>query len=924
MSGDFDVTAELDVTCPRGRLLEFAHPPSGARHVHLDCDDDMAVFMLCVRAPAPDNRGLTHVLEHLLLSGSERFAGANPFFSMMKQSVAATMNASTGCELMRLHFATRHPRDFDNLLAFYLDSAFFPRLRQSDFNREAGRVTHDGPGGAPRFSGVIHNEMKGAMSRPELHLRREIHRQLFPETCHGLNEGGDWWRIPALSLQQVRDYHRRHFVAANAVFLTYGRIDARHCQDRFLDLALARCESGEEPALPAAPDLARPIETDAPLPLDVDPPRYFHARGIRLSSEDQRADAVIASLLMDHLRSYGAGPGNRRSASTDTLAWLDDSGVIFRGREPVLMMAVETSGPAAAGDNDIFHRAVESLEADPPGSDELTGGMARVRTQLLDDQSGRDAAGVRVLERLADSAVYGDTPRRDPEQTIERAFQVARERGRLRRWIRRHLIENNNQVALTARTDRARFHNILAEERRCVATAFKRGPSPLAEAAPERKDPQNVSLPELPDSELIRMAGPDIEFQPAPGAAGVEIVPGELGDLCYLTLALAPESRLPVALERLALDVEAVRQSLRRRAESLDGTVALQARITGNGNVTLTADITTPADRAASVARSVLETITEPPRFPVDFDPDAARAGRIQLTAARGHELALKSALSSLGVNGAVDHCINGLGLLPALDSPGDRIRDTETDGTSLRWKLVRALVQCAECRVADTVDQAVFPSGDNVPSGMRILQPPVRERADLAWLVPTSVAHCALAVKMAPLDLRRQAAAAVLCRILIDRVLEPAIRFEGGAYGVDCRYFPEYNAIGMCSFRDPGIGRTLDHFHHALRQLEAGDFDDAAVARGKTSELARIEKLCRTRVLKVRRAFDFRLDGGTTTPARGLWMLLEVNRDDLRAAASAVHSRGGVSRSVVCSPDFADEVERRGFDIVNAARQSR
>lgn len=920
MSSDFDVTAELDVACPRGRLVEFAHPHSGARHVHLDCDDDVTAFMLCVRAPAPDNSGLTHVLEHLLLSGSERFAGPNPFFAMMKQSVAATMNASTGCELMRLHFATRHPRDFDNLLAFYLDSAFFPRLRQPDFNREAGRVTHDGPRGAPRFNGVIHNEMKGAMSRPEFHLRREIHRQLFPATCHGLNEGGDWWRIPALSLQQVRDYHRRCFVAANTIFLTYGRVDARRCQDRFLDLALARCESGEERALPVAPGLERPTETDAPLPLDVDPPRYFHARGIRLSGEDQRTDAVIAGLIMKHLRRYGAGAGNRRSASTDAPAWLDDSGLIFRGREPVLVLALETSGPAAAGDP--VHRAVERLEADPPGLDALNGGMARVRTRLLDDQTGKDAAGIRVLERLADSAVYGDTLSHEPERTIERAFQVARDRGQLRRWIRRHMMENADQVTLTARTDRARFHNILEEERRCVATVIQRGPAPLAETRPERQDPQNASLPALPDSQLIPMAGPDIEFQPARGAAGVEFVPGELGDLCYLTLALAPESPYPVVVERLALDVEAVRQSLRRRADCLDGTVALRVRITGNCHVWLTADITAPADHAASVARSVLASITEPPRFPADFDPDAARAGRIQLTAARGHEIALKSAFSRLGVNGAADHCINGLGLLPALDPPGDRARIMETGGISVGWTLARALVQCVGHHAAAVIDQAGFPPADNGPAGMHILQSPVGERTDLAWIVPTSVAHCALAVAVEPLDLRRQAAAAVLCRILIDRILEPAIRFDGGAYGVDCRYVPEYNAIGMCSFRDPGIGRTLDHFHQALQQLEAGDFDDTAVARGKISELARIEKLCRTRVLKVRRAFDFRLDGCTTSPAHGLRMLLEVSRDDLRAAASAVHGRDGVSHSVVCGPDYADELERRGFELVAAARQ--
>lgn len=907
MSNSFVIAAELDIANPRGRLVEFTQPHSGARHVHLDRDDDNAAFMLCFRTPAPDNSGLTHVLEHLLLSGSDRFAGRNPFFAMMKRSVAATMNASTGCDLMRLHFSTRHPRDFDNLLAFYLDSAFFPRLGRTDFNREAGRATRDGSTGAPRFNGVIYNEMKGAMSRPEFHLHREIHHQLFPATSHGLNEGGDWWRIPALSLQQVRDYHRCHFVAANAVFMTYGNVDVRRCQERFLDLALDKCRTGKEVAQSAAPRLERPIETVAPLPFEVDPPRFFHACGIRLTGKDSQADAIIARLLVEHLRHGSEKTSERRS--------LDDSGLVYRGREPVLVLGLETTGPAVAGDP--FRRAAERLATDPPGLDELQTGMSRVRTRLLDDQTGKDATGIHVLERLSYSAVYGDTLSYNPGRTIERAFQIACDREQLQRWITRHLIENRDQVVLQAHTDRSRFRSNQEEERRCIATAFQRAPAPSNEARRERKDPPGASLPALSTSELTGMAGPDIEFQPAPGATGVDVVPGELGDLCYLTLAFAPQRGLPVALERLALAAEAVRQSLRRRTDTLDGTVDVRVRVAGECSVRLTADITAPADRASSATRSVLETITERRSVQADFEPDAARAGRIQLAAARGHELALKSALSNLGMNGAADHCINGLGLLAALDPTMDRGRHAGTGAESTHWKFARALVLGAGHHAANIVEQTGFPTGDAGPAGTTVVEPQVGGYTDLAWLVPASIAHCALAVQVEPLDVRHQAAAAVLCRILLDRILEPAIRFDGGAYGVDCRYFPEYNAIGMCSFRDPGIAHTLDSFCHALEQLHARDFDEVALESGKISELARIEKLCRTRVLRIRRAFDLRLDGDGMTPARQVRAILAVNGDDLRAAASAVRSRGGASQSVVCGPGSADELRRRGFNVV-------
>ena len=43
-----------------------------------------------------DSTGLPHILEHLVLCGSERYPVRDPFFMMLRRSLNTFMNAMTG------------------------------------------------------------------------------------------------------------------------------------------------------------------------------------------------------------------------------------------------------------------------------------------------------------------------------------------------------------------------------------------------------------------------------------------------------------------------------------------------------------------------------------------------------------------------------------------------------------------------------------------------------------------------------------------------------------------------------------------------------------------------------------------------------------------------------------------------------------
>ena len=197
-----------------GELTQYVHVPTGARHFHVDAPFEDCAFLMAFLTPAPDSTGLTHVLEHLVMCGSERYPCRRAFFSMLGRTLSTTMNALTTEDCSAYHFATRSLADYENLLSVYLDAAFFPRLDRPDFDQEGCRVEIEAEGGegrAPVRHGVVLSEMRGLMSEPGQQLEQALNRCLFPSTPYRFNAGGDPWEIPALDYRMLKAYHRRHY-----------------------------------------------------------------------------------------------------------------------------------------------------------------------------------------------------------------------------------------------------------------------------------------------------------------------------------------------------------------------------------------------------------------------------------------------------------------------------------------------------------------------------------------------------------------------------------------------------------------------------------------------------------------------------------------------------------------------------------------
>ena len=206
----FEIVSSRNLPTMDGEAVQIRHPASGARILHIRCPEAENCFCVAVPTPPPDDTGMPHILEHMTLAGSEKFPCKEPFFEMIKRSVATFINALTGNDMTYYPVCSTVKADLFNLADVYFDAVFHPLLSDRTFAREAFHLAPADPAaptGALRWDGIVYSEMKGVFSSPEGILERDSIRKLLPDTCHGRESGGNPESIPDLTLDALRQFH---------------------------------------------------------------------------------------------------------------------------------------------------------------------------------------------------------------------------------------------------------------------------------------------------------------------------------------------------------------------------------------------------------------------------------------------------------------------------------------------------------------------------------------------------------------------------------------------------------------------------------------------------------------------------------------------------------------------------------------------
>ena len=332
----FDVVESQTVAEIDGYAHIMKHRATSARLIFLENEDNNKSFSIAFKTPPKDSTGVFHILEHSVLCGSKRYPVKEPFVNLLKSSMQTFLNAMTFPDKTVYPVASTSEQDLENLMNVYLDAVYFPQIynkreifEQEGWHRE---VTADGK---LDYSGVVYNEMKGALSDPDSVLMDALCARLYPGNAYAEESGGLPAKIPTLTYEEFLDEHARHYNPKNSYITLYGNLDL----DRFLKIIdsqylvkLETLESGE----------INPLHKSNPVLPEIEQ--------VEMATSRQSASAAIAfkmgeitdivkcemiNILFDALMSSNVSPLKKKLLESD----LADE-YFFNMYEPVLEPAL--------------------------------------------------------------------------------------------------------------------------------------------------------------------------------------------------------------------------------------------------------------------------------------------------------------------------------------------------------------------------------------------------------------------------------------------------------------------------------------------------------------------------------------------------------------------------------------------------------
>jgi presequence protease len=958
--GGYTITRRMPLERLGGSYLELTHDRTGARHIHVECQDDNNGFAVFFPTPPTDSTGVAHILEHVVLAGSQKFPVRDPFFSMTRRSLATFMNALTGSDWTMYLFSTRNTKDYMNLLQVYLDAAFFPRLSEDSFKQEGIRFefeqAEDAQSGL-RYKGVVFNEMKGALATPSSAVDRAVGKTLFKGLPYEHVSGGDPRDIPNLTWETLRRFHARYYHPSNARFFTYGSQSLEHTLETIERNVLTRFQRLEIDS--SVPDVARhtaPMKATEPYPAVAGEDNERKAQALTAWVTVHSADsfrALAMKVLAEVLLSNAGSP--LRKALIDSglgSALADGSGLHDDYREAVFGAGLKGIN---AEDADKVEKVVLDTLQRVAESGVDPGQVDAAIHHLEFEKRERSNAGfpyaLRLLFTMMPAYLYGGDPfsALNFDADLER-LEKARTEGRFfENLIEAELLDNPHRARLLIIPDsgleegqrRVELDRLAAIEARLTDSERERIVAEALRLKEDQDATQELSL--LPTLELddIPMHFEDVESRDETlRRANVEFYPQPTNGITYLDirsdfsgLTLEQKDLLPL-LSRALTQSGAAGQGyaeIAGRIASVTGGMGAAAQVQSlaeRDDYLQSFVISGRAlDRNAQPFIELLSDLlarleVEPGRLKEII---AEIATRLESSlAGLGFQFALLRAHSKLTSEGAVNDRLQGIGMLHTmrrlarLDEAGlaDVVaRMDEVRKLLFRGEALRIIVTCEESMVQPLEELltglvASLPDNGHAASPMKL---EALERAPEARTAPVPVAFNVRIFKTVRYTHADAPALLVLANYLRDTFLHRELREKGGAYGAYAQAGVASGTFYFGSYRDPNITRTYDVFDRAVRWVTDGAIAEEALKEAILGACGDVDPL-ESPDIKGRREATNRATGFTRDKREVFKKrLLQVTADDLRRVTVSYLAGAPAVQTTVA-----------GADLVEAARKER
>ena len=948
---------------------EYRHIKTGAMHYHLAADNAENVFLVAFRTVPMDSTGVAHILEHTALCGSRKYPVRDPFFMMIRRSLNTFMNAFTSSDWTAYPFSSQNRKDFNNLLDVYLDAAFFARLDELDFLQEGHRVEFrepDDPRSELEFKGVVFNEMKGAMSSPVSVLWQTLSEHLYPTTTYHYNSGGDPEHIPDLTYEQLKEFYRTHYHPSNAVFMTFGDINAYEHQKQFEEKALCQFDKLDIDIHVAAEQrLDKPVAVEDVYAFDrVEGASEDHKTHLVLGwllGPSTSLDEVMKANLLSHVLLENSSSPLRKALETtglgsapSPLCGLEDS-----NHEMCFMCGIEGSEPEDAKD---FEQLVMDVLEDVAENGVPREHLEAVLHQLELSQREIGGDGYPYGLQLILSGLSAAVHRSDPSQllnldpVIDALREKIKDESYIRRLVKEQLLDNPHRVRLTLKPDtglskrkeqaeRERLAAIKARMTDEEKSQVVRRAAELALRQQQNDDPEvlpKVGLEDVPPEMKIpvavkrRVSGTDSTLfgQGTNGLVYHETV---------LDLPSLPQEHLDIlplfssCLTELGVGRKDYLQ-VQSWQSSVSGGIGGHSSIRGSSDdVQETRGYYVMTGKALERNNEKLSELMRETFHHVRFDEhdrirdlvSQRRARREQSVTGSGHTLAMAAASSGMCPVASLGHRFNGLEgirILKAVDEANraGRVADLAAQFVEIHQSLLRAprqyMLIAEDEKLQGMVDgfERVWEVEQPDPSFEAFTSGKVDEIVRQMWITNTQVNFCARAYKTVPMDHPDAAPLSVLGGFLRNGFLHTAIREQGGAYGGGANHDTNIASFRFFSYRDPRLGETLDDFDRAIDWMVSGKHEWRMVEEAILGVISSIDKPA-SPAGEARQAFHNQLHGRTQEKLEAFRQaILKVRLDDLKRVTETYLHPDKASTAIITSAAVLEQKGNFGLDVIN------
>ncbi len=458
--GGFRLIDTMEIPEYESKGLLFEHERTGCRAYDLLNNDDENVLSFIFRTPPGNNKGVAHILEHVVLSGSKKYPVKDPFVALMRGSMCTFLNALTYPDKTVFPAATRVKKDFFNLLSVYGDAVFSPLLRKEAFEQEGLRFVL-GDHGHIGADGVVYNEMRGAYGSHETIVGEWSYRTLFPDSIYRFDSGGEPAEIIDLRYDEFIEYYKKWYHPSNCLIFLYGDIPPEETlsfiDDRFLS-SFVRAET--DTSIGSQRELSEPIvvRRTSPLGHDEDPKGKSTITVNWLAGTVHDSLKLLSLEVLAEILLGNSGSPLHKTVTESTLG--EDlspvSGLDTHTKELVFSVGIRGTDPERRKEFEDLVLSELSRLADEGIPDQVVqGAMRRVEFHNREIRGGAPF-GLTLMGKTLRGWLHGESPERTLEfepwmNALKRkASEVP---GYFEKLIREMFIENSHRSMVIVRPD---------------------------------------------------------------------------------------------------------------------------------------------------------------------------------------------------------------------------------------------------------------------------------------------------------------------------------------------------------------------------------------------------------------------------------------------------------------------------------------